>query len=174
MLKFCLKFRETLIFASHYFCSDFVVFLLLVTLGLPQWLSGQRIRLQCRMKEKRVWSLGHEDPLEKGMATHSNILAWRIPWTEEPGGALVHMVTNSWMQLKWLNTHTHIHTHTIIISLSISSFRSTSIYLMYLDALMLGTYVFKIFCLLNELTPFIITYIIMLWSSLSLIIQYYF
>ena len=33
-----------------------------------------------------VWSLGGEDPLEKGMATHSGILAWRIPWREEPGG----------------------------------------------------------------------------------------
>ena len=33
-----------------------------------------------------VWSLGQEDPLEKGMTTHSSILAWRIPWTEEPGG----------------------------------------------------------------------------------------
>ena len=33
-----------------------------------------------------VQSLGREDPLEKGMATDSNILAWRIPWTEEPGG----------------------------------------------------------------------------------------
>ena len=33
-----------------------------------------------------VWSLGGEDPLEKGMATHSSILAWKIPWTEEPGG----------------------------------------------------------------------------------------
>ena len=33
-----------------------------------------------------VWSLGREDPLEKGMATHYSILAWRIPWTEEPGG----------------------------------------------------------------------------------------
>ena len=33
----------------------------------------------------RVWSLGWEDPLEEGMATHSSILAWRIPWTEEPG-----------------------------------------------------------------------------------------
>ena len=33
-----------------------------------------------------VWSLGQEDPLEEGMATHSRILAWRIPWTEEPGG----------------------------------------------------------------------------------------
>ena len=34
----------------------------------------------------QVQSLGQEDPLEEGMATHSNILAWRIPWTEEPGG----------------------------------------------------------------------------------------
>ena len=38
------------------------------------------------MQETRVPSLGQEDPLEKGMATHSSILAWRIPWTEEPGG----------------------------------------------------------------------------------------
>ena len=39
------------------------------------------------MKATRVQSLGREDPLEEGMATHSSILAWRIPWTEEPGGA---------------------------------------------------------------------------------------
>ena len=38
------------------------------------------------MQESRVQSLGGEYPLEKGMATHSNILAWRIPWTEESGG----------------------------------------------------------------------------------------
>ena len=37
------------------------------------------------MLETQVRSLGQEDPLEKGMATHSNILAWSIPWTEEPG-----------------------------------------------------------------------------------------
>ena len=37
-------------------------------------------------QEMLVWSLGHEDPLEKDMATHSSVLAWRIPWTEEPGG----------------------------------------------------------------------------------------
>ena len=37
------------------------------------------------MQEMQVPSLGWEDPLEKGMATHSSILAWRIPWTEEPG-----------------------------------------------------------------------------------------
>ena len=38
------------------------------------------------MQETQVQSLGQEDPLEKGMAAHSNILAWRIPWREEPGG----------------------------------------------------------------------------------------
>ena len=37
-------------------------------------------------QETRVQSLGREDPLEKGKATHSSILAWKIPWTEEPGG----------------------------------------------------------------------------------------
>ena len=38
------------------------------------------------VQETWVQSLGREDPLEKEMATHSGILAWRIPWTEEPGG----------------------------------------------------------------------------------------
>ena len=38
------------------------------------------------MQEMQVQSLGQEDPLEQEMATHSTILAWRIPWTEEPGG----------------------------------------------------------------------------------------
>ena len=38
------------------------------------------------MRETQVQSLGQEDPLEEGMATHSSILAWRVPWTEEPSG----------------------------------------------------------------------------------------
>ena len=38
------------------------------------------------MRETWVLSLGWDDPLEEGIATHSSILAWRIPWTEEPGG----------------------------------------------------------------------------------------
>ena len=38
------------------------------------------------VQETQVQSLGRKDPLEKDMATHSSILAWRIPWTEEPGG----------------------------------------------------------------------------------------
>ena len=41
---------------------------------------------QLAMQKTQIQFLGWEDPLEKGMATHSNILAWRIPWTEEPGG----------------------------------------------------------------------------------------
>ena len=47
------------------------------------------------MQETPVRSLGQEDPLEKEMATHCSILAWRIPWTEEPGGATVHGVAES-------------------------------------------------------------------------------
>ena len=48
------------------------------------------------MKEMRIRSLGREDPLEKEMATHSSILAWEIPWIEEPGGATVRGVAKSW------------------------------------------------------------------------------
>ena len=43
-------------------------------------------------QETLVRSLGQEDPLEEEMATHSSILAWKIPWTEEPGGVTVHGV----------------------------------------------------------------------------------
>ena len=51
---------------------------------LLRWLSGKRVYLP--MQEMLVQSLGQEDPLEKKVATHSSILAWEIPWTEEPGG----------------------------------------------------------------------------------------
>ena len=49
---------------------------------------AQTVKNLPAMQEIRVQSLGREDPLEKGMATHSSILAWRTPWTEEPGGLL--------------------------------------------------------------------------------------
>ena len=48
-------------------------------------LVAQRLKRLPPMRETWVLSLGREDPLEKEMATHSNILAWRIPWTGEPG-----------------------------------------------------------------------------------------
>ena len=53
-------------------------------MGFPQWLSGTESACNAEdmVQEDRV---GWEDPLEKGMATHSSILFWRIPWTEEPG-----------------------------------------------------------------------------------------
>ena len=47
---------------------------------------AQVVKKPSAMQETQVPSLGGEDPLEKGMATHSSILAWRIPRTEEPGG----------------------------------------------------------------------------------------
>ena len=46
---------------------------------------AQTVKNLPAMKETQVLSLGQEDPLEKGMAPHSSILAWRSPWTEEPG-----------------------------------------------------------------------------------------
>ena len=50
---------------------------------MTQW-----CRICLPMQEMRVPSLSQEDPLEEEMGTHSSILAWRIPWTEEPGGLL--------------------------------------------------------------------------------------
>ena len=70
------------------------------------------------VQETRIRSLGWEVPLEKGMAIHSSILAWRIPWTEKPGG-----LYSLWGR-KELDTteqlihkHTHPHTHTPLIGL---------------------------------------------------------
>ena len=53
-------------------------------LGLP--LVAQRVENLPAMQETQLPSLGREDPLEEEMTTHSRILAWRISWTEEPGG----------------------------------------------------------------------------------------
>ena len=59
------------------------------------------------MQETWVWSLGQADPLERGIATHSHILAWEIPWTEEPGRlqSLGSLLRQDWVT----HTHTHIH-----------------------------------------------------------------
>ena len=62
----------------------------ILILGLPWWLEdftcGSKVKHLPAMQETRAQSLGWEDPLEKEMATHSSILTWKIPWTEEPGG----------------------------------------------------------------------------------------
>ena len=77
------------------------------------FLMAQMVKNLCAMQETQVWSLGQENPLEEGMVTHSNILAWRTPRTEEPGGLSIgsqrvghHRVPNT------THTHTHTHTHT--------------------------------------------------------------
>ena len=75
-------------------CSDayrllkiFVLCVFFCTLKIIYWasLEAQMVKNLPEMWEIQVWPLGREDPLEKGMATHSRILAWRIPWAEEPG-----------------------------------------------------------------------------------------
>ena len=52
--------------------------------GLPWWLSSKEYACQCRGLGFDLWAT--EDPFGKDMVTHSSILAWKIPWTEEPGG----------------------------------------------------------------------------------------
>ena len=64
----------------------YFVYILHTTRLFRASLVAQRLKHLPPMQETRVQSLGREDPLEKEMATHSSILAWRIPWTEEPGG----------------------------------------------------------------------------------------
>ena len=62
------------------------------------------------MQEMWVQSPGWEDPLEEGMATHCSILAWRIPWTEEPGGLQsMGPVAKNQIQLKQLSMHACMH-----------------------------------------------------------------
>ena len=60
---------------------------------------AQTVKRLPAMQETQVQSLGQEDPLEKEMAIHSSTLAWRIPWTEEPGGLTVHGVAKSRIRL---------------------------------------------------------------------------
>ena len=68
--------------------------------GFPGGTSGKEPACQCRsMPETRVQSLGQEDPLKEGMATHSSIPAWRIPWTRGAWQAIIHRATKSWTLL---------------------------------------------------------------------------
>ena len=66
---------------------------------VPASLVAQTVKNLPAVQETWVRSLGWEDPLEEGMANHSSILAWRIPWSEEPGGLTVHRVAESWTRL---------------------------------------------------------------------------
>ena len=57
-----------------------------VDMGFSGGASGKEFACQCQSREAQVQCLGREDPLEEGMAARSRVLAWRISWTEEPGG----------------------------------------------------------------------------------------
>ena len=65
--------------------------------------GGSGVKNPPAMQETRVCSLGWEDPLEKGLATHSRILAWERPWTEKPGGLQSMGLQKSWT---WLSDYT--------------------------------------------------------------------
>ena len=69
-------------------CVYICVYTHMYTEGFPDGSVGRESVLPSiqETQEAQVRSLGQEDPLEEGMAAHSRILAWRIPWTEEPGG----------------------------------------------------------------------------------------
>ena len=75
-----------------------------------RWLHQQSIHLQCRklpaIQETQVWPLGLEVPLEKEMAAHSSVLAWRIPGTEEPGGPQF-IESQTVRHTEWLNHMNH-------------------------------------------------------------------
>ena len=101
LLKVCIKLQwkvTELSFFLLYFCAFF-----LSLLGFP---SGSVVKNPHAKQEARVQSLGREDPQEEGMATHSSILAWRIPRTEEPSGLqpiASQRVRHDWSDL----AHTH-------------------------------------------------------------------
>ena len=74
--------------------------------GFPGGACGKEPACQCRRpSEREVRSLYQENPLEKEMATHSSILAWRIPWTEEPGRIQSMGLKKSQTRLKWRSTY---------------------------------------------------------------------
>ena len=80
--------------------------------------GGSAVKNHPAMQEPQeiwVWSLGGEDALEKSIVTHSSILVWRIPWTEDPGGLQsigAQRVGHNWSDWVCIHTHTHTHTHT--------------------------------------------------------------
>ena len=78
-------------------CTLVFVAALFIIAKIRASLMAQMVKNLPAMQKTWVHPMGWEDPLEKGMATHSTVLAWRIPWIEEPGG---HRVAKHWTQLK--------------------------------------------------------------------------
>ena len=78
------KGRELDLLYAGYYARSFISILIFTKYPLCS-LVVQRVKRLPTMRETRLRSLGLEDPLEKAMATHSSTLAWKTPWTEEPG-----------------------------------------------------------------------------------------
>ena len=88
--------------------------------GLPWWLRGSRICLQCRRPRFKPWI--RKIPLQKGMATHSSILAWKIPWTEEPSGLQSvgsQRVRQDWMTKEETGKNKKLNTRLTVYSLDV-------------------------------------------------------
>ena len=93
--------------------------------------SGKEPTCQCRRCKRRgLWYLCREDPLEEGMATHSSILAWRIPWTDEPG-RLPSMGSQSQTQPKQLSMYIQSYLHMTINSCRNVNNKSTKFWSQY-------------------------------------------
>ena len=125
-----------------------------IPMGLPGGSMVKNLPAMQELQETWVPSLGWEDPLEEGMATHSSILAWRILWREEPGrlqsiesqSDMTQATQRAGMQALiplCINTHTNIHTHTHIIT------THCIIYLVLLQYVYLHALVLKLDVLLD-------------------------
>ena len=75
---------------------------------LGYWLRVKNLPATQKVRQAQAQSLSWEDPLEKGMAIHSNVLGWRIPWTEEPGG--LQSMGLQRVRHSWVTDHTDTHT----------------------------------------------------------------
>ena len=96
-IAFILSFSQSDITFHSRTCPQFAFYIgYLVSLGFP---GGWVVKNPPALQKMRVSSLGWEDPLEKEMATHSSILAWKIPRTEEPGGLQSVGSQKNWIQL---------------------------------------------------------------------------
>ena len=101
-------------FCFHYRLNGLVILILSIFslyLGFPGGSVAKELSAVSEMQEMQVWSLGQEDPLEEEMTTHCSILAWKIPWTEEPGG--LQSMGSQRVGYDRVTKHTLIHTHSL-------------------------------------------------------------
>ena len=92
--------------SRHTFHKRKLLWIIIAFMGFPKWLSGNITCLPVQeTQDPWVWSLGREDPLEEEMATCSSILAWKILWTEEPGG--LQSVGLQRVRHDWVTEHAH-------------------------------------------------------------------